>query len=165
MERRFASPEEQAENYKLKQEIIAQLKSYSLDIDDSTTSEIKDLKSKWRQIGNVPKDVYRSQQEEFSMLSDMLLELGFVKRLAAGRDEGYEQKNSREQVRVQMKLLRDLLSRDERELQTYYDNASNFQSQRGNFGKMVDQKLVQQKHKVQVKKGLLRKLKQSLDSI
>jgi len=164
-ERRFASPEEQAENYKLKQQIIEQLKAYNLEVDESIISEVKEMKSKWRQIGNVPRDVYRPQQEEFSLLSDMLMELGFVKRLAANRDEGYEQKNSREQVRVQIKLLRDLLSRDERELQTYYDNASNFQSQRGGFGKMVDQKLVQQKHKVQVKKSLLRKLKQSLDTI
>lgn len=164
-ERPYASPEEQQQNYEQKQSIIEQLKDYKLTVTDDTADEVKQLKSKWRQIGNVPREVYRPQQEEFSTLSDMLLELSFVKRLAANRDEGYEQKNSREQVRVQMKLLRDLLSRDERELQTYYDNASNFQSQRGNFGKMVDQKLVQQKHKVQVKKGLLRKMKQSLDTI
>ncbi|MEQ9301393.1 MAG: DUF349 domain-containing protein [Cyclobacteriaceae bacterium] len=164
-ERPYASPEEQQQNYEQKQAIIQQLKDYNLTVTDDTADEVKQLKSKWRQIGNVPREVYRPQQEEFSTLSDMLLELSFVKRLAENRDEGYEQKNSREQVRVQMKLLRDLLSRDERELQTYYDNASNFQSQRGNFGKMVDQKLVQQKHKVQVKKGLLRKMKQSLDTI
>lgn len=164
-ERAYASPEEQKENFKAKQEIIEQLKEYNLTVTDHTANEVKQLKSKWRQIGNVPKDVYRSQQEEFNMLSDMLLELGFVQGLAANRDEEYDQRNSREQVRVQIKYLRDLLTRDEKELQTYFDNASNFQSDRGSFGKMVDQKLVQQKHKVQVKKALLRKLKQSLDTI
>lgn len=164
-ERAYASPEEQKENFELKQAIIKRLKEYHLTVNEETIEEVKKLKSKWRQIGNVPKEVYRTQQEEFNTLSDMLLELSFVQRLAASRDEGYEQRNSREQIRVQIKFLRDLLSRDEKELQTYFDNAGHFQSQRGNFGKIVDQKLVQQKHKVQVKKTLLRKLKQSLDSI
>jgi hypothetical protein len=165
IERPYASPEEQNENYEQKQALIEQLKGYNLGVTDEIVIEVKKLKSRWRQIGNVPREVYRPQQDEFNTLSDMLLELSFVQGLAANRDEGYDQKNSREQVRVQMKYLRDLLARDEKELQTYFDNASNFQSQRGNFGKMVDQKLVQQKHKVQVKKSLLRKLKQSLDTI
>jgi hypothetical protein len=64
-----------------------------------------------------------------------------------------------------MKLIRDLLVRDEQDLQTYQENLDRLNATKQAFDKMLHNKYLNQKRKVIVKRQLLQELKVSLDQI
>ncbi len=159
------SEEQQHKNLEAKNALIAELQSLDEKDFEGGLMSLKSIKNRWKAIGMVPKSQYREQQELFNQLADTLREQFFLEKIAINRDKNYEQKNSREQVRVKMKILKDLLYRDEKELQTFYENLQKVSAQKSSFNKMLDKKLIQQKHKIQIKKALLKSLKASLDQI
>ncbi|EIM75442.1 hypothetical protein A3SI_13667 [Nitritalea halalkaliphila LW7] len=63
-----------------------------------------------------------------------------------------------EQKKIKAGILKDLLQRDEKELETFKDNAENFRTDEGDAAMMIRRKLSTYKRKVDVKNYILKEL-------
>jgi hypothetical protein len=156
---------EQELNLKAKREIILKLQSIDLDKEADPQLLLNNLKIEWRNTGVVPRDDSRKLNDDFNNTYDTLSERISLNDQAASNDKNYHHKNSRERARIQMRLLKDGLARDEKELQVFYDNLHKTLVIPPENQIVLEQKINKQKHKIQIKKMLLRSMKQALDSI
>lgn len=92
----------------------------------------------------------------------LIKEKHFLHKLAIGKNHDFAEKEEKEQAKIKLRLLRDLLSRDERELQNFKDNLSNLSTGKNRVNKMMDAKLRLQEKKVQVKRLLQEELRAGL---
>ncbi|EMR01737.1 DUF349 domain-containing protein [Cesiribacter andamanensis] len=122
-------------------------------------------------IQNQYKELGFARSPEVARISDQLFDTGslirerhFLSKLAFNKVPGLEQRDAQEQARQKLRLLRDLLSRDERELQNYQENMASMSPGRSEVSKMMEAKLRSQYRKVKVKKMLLEELKQESNS-
>jgi len=103
-----------------------------------------------------PRDPKTDQRKRDCLdLLQLLSEMDFVQNLCQKRFADYHEKNVLEQNALHVKVLKELVARDEEELRTYEDNAGNFSSQDGDAGHMVNRKLAQQRNKIKVKQRLI----------
>ncbi|MEP4533099.1 MAG: DUF349 domain-containing protein [Cyclobacteriaceae bacterium] len=98
------------------------------------------------------------RKEAFNKIQ-LLKEKDFVSHLARKRFKDYKDQNEAGQLKLQIKLLHELLSRDREDLNQYLENSEKFSSASGTMNPMVEKKLNQQKTKVAVKEQLLDMLK------
>lgn len=159
------SAEEQEKNYHAKNHLIEKLQALKIEGEADVTKTIKAIRAEWKNIGNVPREKYHHQLETFQSTADMLTEHYFLETMASAKDDNYMAKNNREKIRIKLRLLKELLVRDEKELQAFYDNMQNVNTRQSPMSKLIEDKLQHQKHKVNVKKTLMRFFKHSLDTI
>lgn len=153
---------EQESNLNSKRAIIEQVKSLEVEKESDPLGTLKILKHNWEKIGGVAQAEQRKLEDEFNLFADTLAERISLNDQAAANDKSYLQKNSREKARIQLRLLKDLLAKDEKDLQSMFDKLHKASAE----NKLIsEQRLAQLKQKVQVKKMLLRSMKQALDSI
>lgn len=159
------SPEELEQNLKKKEKLIdAAEKLADLGTQESLDA-LRRLQFEWKGIGMVPKERAKDVTEHFLILCDRAQERLYLENVAANKDPEYTRKNNREKTRFKMKLLRDLLVRDEQDLQSYQESLDRAQATKQPFDKMLHNKYLNQKRKVIVKRQLLQELKVSLDQI
>ena len=151
-----------AENLIRKLALLDEAKKIEFESSKEAVRRSKDLMEDWKMIGRLPKEHAKEVTERFMVICDKVQERRFLENLAMGTDEDYDSKNTREQISIKMRLMRDLLVRDEKELRSFYDNLEKMNPQRGQFNKVIANKLVNQKRKVIVKKEILRELKVQL---
>ncbi len=151
------------ENLVRKLALLDQAKKIEFDTSKDAVRESRDLMDEWKTIGRLPKEHAKEVTERFMVICDKIQERRFLENLAKGTDDDYDSKNNREQISLKMRLMRDLLIRDERDLRSFYDNMEKMNPQRGTFNKVIANKLVNQKRKVIVKKEILRELKMMLN--
>lgn len=161
----FPSPEELESNLKKKEALIEQAEALADVGTIESVDSLKRLQQIWKGIGMVPKEKAKDVTEHFLILCDRAQERIFLENLAGNKDPDYTKKNNREKTRFKMKLLRDLLVRDEHDLQMYQENLDRLNATKQAFDKMLHNKFLNQKRKVIVKRQLLQELKVSLDQI
>lgn len=154
-------PEELQQNLQRKKELI--LKGVELEKSDSFL-ELQALQEEWQKIGLIPKEEYKELTEQFKTLCEKAFEKRFLEQLAQNKDDSYKSKNNREKTRFKIILLKDLLKRDEHDLQAFMSNMDQFNRDQ-KFDKVMNNKLLNQKRKVTVKRQLLNDLKNSLNDI
>ena len=159
------SPEELEQNLKRKEKLIDEAEKLADLGTQESLDALRKLQFEWKGIGMVPKERAKDVTEHFLILCDRAQERLFLENIASNKDPEYLRKNNREKTRFKMKLLRDLLVRDEQDLQTYQENLDKLQASRQPFDKMLHNKYLNQKRKVIVKRQLLQELKVSLDQI
>lgn len=159
------SPEELEQNLKRKEKLIDEAEKLADVGTQESLDALRKLQFEWKGIGMVPKERAKDVTEHFLILCDRAQERLFLDNIASNKDPEYLRKNNREKTRFKMKLLRDLLVRDEQDLQTYQENLDKLQASRQPFDKMLHNKYLNQKRKVIVKRQLLQELKVSLDQI
>ncbi len=155
------TPEELQRNLSLKKELIE--KAVELEKNDSFL-ELQSLQEEWQKIGLIPKEDYKGLTGQFKTLCDRAFEKRFLEQLAQNKDDSYNGKNNREKTRFKIILLKDLLKRDENDLQSFLNNMDKFNRDQ-KFDKVMSNKLLNQKRKVTVKRQLLNELKNSLNDI
>jgi len=126
--------------------------------------ELQQVQEEWQRIGLIPKESYKELTESFKTLCEKALEKRFLEQLAENKDSAYTSKNNREKTRFKISLLKDLLRRDEKDLQSFLNNMDKFNTGQ-KFDKVMSNKLLNQKRKVAVKRLLLHELKASLDEV
>ncbi len=156
-----ATPDEQQRNLNRKKELIQ--KAIELEKNDAFL-ELQSLQEEWQKIGLIPKEDYKELTEQFKTLCERAFEKRFLEQLAQNKDESYSGKNNREKTRFKIILLKDLLKRDENDLQSFLSNMDKFNRDQ-KFDKVMNNKLLNQKRKVTVKRQLLNELKNSLNDI
>ncbi|WP_422006770.1 DUF349 domain-containing protein [Roseivirga pacifica] len=140
------------DSLKKKQAIVDQLKEANKSM--VPTVDLKELKHAWKLAGKAPADL----NEEYLFHSAMVSEKNFM----AGLVEKKAKKGSSETdlIKLQLKVCRDLLERDKRELLNFQENLGKFNTSKG-LDSLLDKKLQQQERKVKVKEAILSQIREA----
>jgi hypothetical protein len=127
-------------------------------VDDSKLAEAKRLQAEWKKLP--PKKPRNAQQSigSFVFFSEIVFEKSFLDKLCHSKYPDFDEKDAQEQVAIKSGLLKDLIARDQRELQTVKENTDNFRTQEGDFDHMMRRKIAAYKRKVDVKNHILKEL-------
>lgn len=150
------------DNLKLKRAIIEQfgeLEKKSLVQD--TKSAVETAKKLWKTIGRVPKDQVNTLNESYLSLLDSISEKAFIFHLACRKFKGFAKKDVEERNKLLNKLVKDLLARDQNDLETFRMNMDNMHVNKGSFVDMLEKKLENQEKRVLSKKSILKELQVS----
>jgi len=114
--------------------------------------DVNQLKAEWSKLGAVSKKEMDAMRQEYGKLLMVLSEASFVTDLAKKKLK--KGSKPEELKKMKIRLMRDLLERDKRELQTFNDNLGNFSTAKG-LDKIIGNKLELQEKKVEVKQFVL----------
>lgn len=120
-------------------------------LSDYKSLNSKALKSEWKSIGSTKGDDFSEKAERFYFLMDYIDERKFIDSLVAKKGK------VKDQIPVAIRVCRDLLDRDRRELHNFEENLGKF-NMSGGFDHMLSKKLEHQKRKVTVKQAILKDL-------
>lgn len=105
---------------------------------------------------NLLKDRRRSDDKKRALdLIQLISEKEFILALASKRFADYPKMDADKKRTVKVSVIKDLISRDKEELQTYEENSANFSSSDGSLNRLVSGKIYNQKKKIALKEKLL----------
>jgi Domain of Unknown Function (DUF349) len=113
---------------------------------------VNQLKTEWSKLGSVSKKEMDAMRQEYGKLLLVLSEASFVTDLAKKKLKKGSKPD--ELIKMKIRLMRDLLERDKRELKTFNENLGNFSMAKG-LDKIIGNKLELQEKKVEVKQYIL----------
>jgi len=121
-------------------------------------SEAKKIQEEWKKLPmRKPKEVNLTARS-YQFFMDIVFEKAFVEKLVHGKYSDFDEKPVDEQKQIKIALIKDLLYRDQAELDTVQNNSENFRVQTQDFEIMMKKKLSGLKRKVDVKNYILRQL-------
>ncbi|AWW29836.1 DUF349 domain-containing protein [Echinicola strongylocentroti] len=121
-------------------------------------SRAKRLQAEWKSLP--PKKPREAQQYSrlFVFFTDIVFEKSFLHKLARSKFDNYYEMDEQEQRQVKINIMKDLISRDEKELETVKENSENFRSHESDFETMLYRKISAYKRKLDVKNHILKEL-------
>ena len=141
-------------NYKEKLALIEELKSAQKINPAEAVEKAKAIQEKWKNSG---KTFNKSLNEEYFTLNDYIFEKSFLENLFERKaKKGLDEK---EAIKFKMNILRDLISRDQRELNVFEENLEKFNLGTQKLDKMVGFKHEKQKRKLAVKQQIMDELR------
>lgn len=158
---RLRSPEE---SLSAKKELLEKVQELGDRHDQEAADEVKKMQGEWKRAGRISREDAKLLNEKFFKACDMILEKYFLEKIARSKFKGFSDKEEKEQCRLKLNLLRDLLGRDEKELLAFQENLEKLNSSNNAnaFNKMLANKLGMQTRKVVVKKQIMKELKEKL---
>jgi hypothetical protein len=121
-------------------------------------NQAKAIQEEWRKLPiRKPKEATLAARS-FQFFTDIVFEKAFLEKLIQGKHSDYVEKTTDEQNKLKADLLKDLLHRDQTELETMQNNTDNFRVQTEDFEIMMKKKLSGLKRKVDVKNYILKQL-------
>lgn len=118
----------------------------------------KAIQEEWRKLPpRKPKEA-NLLTRSFQFFSDIVFEKAFLEKLVHGKYEDFDAKPETEKIQIKTALLKDLLHRDQTELDAAQNNTENFRVQSADFDIMMKKKLFALKRKVDVKNYILKQL-------
>lgn len=121
-------------------------------------NDAKDLQQEWRKLPQRKPREANLTARSFQFFSDIVFEKSFLEKLIRNKYDNFESLSEKEQNQLKSALLKDLLKRDQSELETAQNNTENFRVQTGDFEIMMRKKLSGLKRKVDVKSYILKQL-------
>ncbi len=120
--------------------------------------EAKKLQEEWKKLP--PKKPRNAQQSirTFVFSTDLVFEKSFLDKLSHSKYEDFDKKEKSEQKTIKAGILKDLIARDQKELDTIKDNVENFRSNEAEFDVMIQRKIYGFNRKLEVKNHLLKEL-------
>jgi predicted nuclease with TOPRIM domain len=89
---------------------------------------------------------------------DIIFEKAFLEKLGHSKYADFADKMLEEQNQIKSSILKDLLHRDQGELETMQNNSDNFRVETADFEMMMKKKLSSLKRKIDVKNYVLKQL-------
>ena len=132
--------------------------------DRNALTAVDAVQNEYKELGFVRTPEVAAISDKLFNTGNLIREKHFLNKLAYAKLPGIEQQDKQEQARQKMKLLKELLSRDERELQNYQENMAMMTPGNNEVSKMMETKLRSQQRKVKIKKILLEELQQQANS-
>jgi hypothetical protein len=121
-------------------------------------NKAKAIQEEWRKLPpRKPKEATLTARS-FQFFTDIVFEKAFLEKLLLGKYPDFREMTGSEQIDLKTALLKDLLHRDQSELDTMQNNTDNFRVQTEDFEIMMKKKLSGLKRKVDVKNYLLKQL-------
>lgn len=122
------------------------------------TTRAKAIQEDWKKLpAHKPKEA-NLPARSYQFFMDIIFEKAFLEKLAYGKYENFDSKAMEEQNQIKSAILKDLLHRDQSELETMQNNSDNFRVQTPDFEMMMRKKLSGLKRKVDVKNYILKQL-------
>ena len=122
------------------------------------TERAKAIQEDWKKLPpRKPKEA-NLPARSYQFFMDIVFEKAILERLAHGKYPDFDEKPLSEQNQIKTAILKDLLHRDQGELQTMQENSDNFRVQTPDFEMMMRKKLSGLKRKVDVKNYILKQL-------
>lgn len=118
----------------------------------------KAIQEEWRKLPQRKPKEANLIVRSFQFFSDIVFEKAFLEKLVHGKYEDWDQKTQEEQTQIKIALVKDLLRRDQTELEAAQENSDNFRVQSADFDIMMKKKLFSVKRKVDVKNYILKQL-------
>jgi hypothetical protein len=141
-------------NDKEKLALIEELKQAQKLDPSEAVEKAKAIQEKWKNSG---KTFNKSLNEEYFTLNDYIFEKSFLENLFERKaKKGLEEKDA---IKFKMNILRDLISRDQRELNIFEENLEKFNLGTQKLDKMVGFKHEKQKRKLAVKQQIMEELR------
>ncbi|WP_375579171.1 DUF349 domain-containing protein [Marivirga tractuosa] len=141
-------------NDKEKLALIEELKEAKNMPPTESVETAKAIQQKWKNSG---KTFNKSLNEEYFTLNDYIFEKSFLENLFERKaKKGIEEKDA---IKFKMNILRDLISRDQRELNVFEENLEKFNLGTEKLDKMVGFKHEKQKRKLAVKQQIMEELR------
>ena len=128
--------------------------------DKEATKKAQQLQEEFKNLGFTGGE--GAINDDFFRALGLIKEKQFLHKLAQAKTRDFADKDEKEMIRVKLRLLRDLLGRDERELQNFRENLASLNTGKNRINKMMDSKLRMQEKKVEVKRLLQEELQQQL---
>lgn len=144
-----------------KKELLSRLRALE-GYDKATMARAQKLQEEFKNLGFAAGAEGESVSHAFFQEFALLKEKNFLHNLALAKARDFTSKDQLEQNRLKLRLLRDLLGRDERELQNFKDNLANISTGKNRVNKLMDSKLRLQQRKVEVKRLLMRELQEQV---
>lgn len=121
-------------------------------------NKAKAIQEEWRKLPpRKPKEATLTARS-FQFFTDIVFEKAFLEKLIHGKYPDFNEMPVSEQIELKTALLKDLLHRDQSELDTMQNNTDNFRVQTEDFEIMMKKKLSGLKRKVDVKNYILKQL-------
>ena len=122
------------------------------------TTRAKAIQEDWKKLPmRKPKEA-NLPARSYQFFMDIIFEKAFLEKLAHSKYEDFDQKNPQEQNQIKASIVKDLLHRDQSELETMQNNSDNFRVETPDFEMMMKKKLSSLKRKVDVKNYILKQL-------
>jgi len=121
-------------------------------------SRAKGIQEEWRKLPERKPKEANLIVRSFQFFSDIVFEKAFLEKLVHGKFEDFDDKSVEEQTQIKIALVKDLLRRDQTELEAAQANSENFRVQSADFDIMMKKKLFSVKRKVDVKNYILKQL-------
>lgn len=118
----------------------------------------KAIQEEWRKLPPRKPREANLIVRSFQFFSDIVFEKAFLEKLVHGKYPDFDEKPEAEQIQIKTALLKDLLRRDQTELEAAQNNTENFRVQSADFDIMMKKKLFAVKRKVDVKNYILKQL-------
>ncbi len=122
------------------------------------TTRAKAIQEDWKKLPmRKPKEA-NLPARSYQFFMDIIFEKAFLEKLAHSKYEDFDDKSTEEQNQIKSSILKDLLHRDQGELETMQNNSDNFRVETPDFEMMMKKKLSSLKRKVDVKNYILKQL-------
>lgn len=91
-------------------------------------SRLKSIQKRWRSAGFVDQDQLGSLGDDFSLKCQVIVEKNFIGKVLFNKHEGFSDRPEKEQIKLKVELLSQLIQRDELELERMQENTEMFAS-------------------------------------
>ncbi len=118
----------------------------------------KAIQQDWKKLPHRKPREAKMASKSYQFFTDIVFEKSFLERLINNKYEDYHERPEDDQKRLKTALLKDLLRRDQTELENAQNNSENFRVQTKDFEIAMMKKLAGLKRKVDVKNYILRQL-------
>jgi hypothetical protein len=122
------------------------------------TVRAKAIQEDWKKLPiRKPKEATLPARS-YQFFMDIIFEKAFLEKLGRSKYADFDAKSIEEQQQIKAAILKDLLHRDQSELETMQHNSDNFRVETPDFEMMMKKKVSRLKRKIDVKNYVLRQL-------
>jgi hypothetical protein len=122
------------------------------------TVRAKAIQEDWKKLPmRKPKEATLPARS-YQFFMDIIFEKAFLEKLGRSKYADFDAKSFEEQQQIKASILKDLLHRDQSELETMQNNSDNFRVETPDFEMMMKKKLSSLKRKIDVKNYVLKQL-------
>ncbi len=122
------------------------------------TTRAKAIQEDWKKLPQRKPKEANLPARSYQFFMDIIFEKAFLEKLVHGKYPDFDEKPLEEQNQIKTAILKDLLHRDQGELDTMQNNSENFRVQTPDFEMMMRKKLSGLKRKIDVKNYILKQL-------
>lgn len=122
------------------------------------TTRAKAIQEDWKKLPQRKPKEANLPARSYQFFMDIIFEKAFLEKLVHGKYPDFDEKPLAEQNQIKTAILKDLLHRDQGELDTMQNNSENFRVQTPDFEMMMRKKLSGLKRKIDVKNYILKQL-------
>ena len=143
IQKRAALKSSELESYSVesRKKLIGELEELYSNYERASFRQMKEVLERWKNEGPAPRELRAQMNQRFFELYDLIGEKKFVLKLARAKHGSFDEKPVSEQLKIKINVVKELIRRDEQELETAQENVGKFNSSSDGFNKLIEGKL------------------------